>query len=48
MSNLQHKLKVAIERDSNAVLVRQYGKKELPLRVCSVSVQWMMMMLSKG
>ncbi len=50
MSNLQRKLKVVMERDSNAVLVKQYEKKELPLKVCSVgvSVYWMMMLLSKG
>jgi hypothetical protein len=27
-----------MERYSNAILVKQYGKKELPLRVCSVGV----------
>jgi hypothetical protein len=31
MSNLQRKLKVVMERYSNLVLVKQYGKKELPL-----------------
>jgi hypothetical protein len=32
MSNLQRKLKVAMERDSNAVLVKEYGRKELPFK----------------
>jgi len=38
MSNLQRKLKVPMERNSNAVFVKQHGKKELPLRVYSVGV----------
>jgi hypothetical protein len=31
-------MKVVMEKDLNVVLVKQYGKKELPLRVCNVGV----------
>jgi hypothetical protein len=31
-------MKVVMEKDLNAILVKQYGKKELPLRVYNVGV----------